>query len=128
MILTFTLIPTWVMAESIEGSIMGYYSVTSGKIDHVDSADPALAAESLFVIYNDSGEYYFIPNLNRGFLARYTAQRVRITGTVNKRYKTIKAKAFEVVEKGVSQIRWSEDLELEEGLKALQIRMLENLG
>ena len=111
--LAFVLIPSWAMAESVEGVIQGFNCVTKGQLCPVDKEDPVVAVESMFVVLTDSGDYYFIPNLDRAILARHIRQKVRVTGDINKKYKTIKAESFEVMEKGAWKMTWSEEMEKE---------------
>lgn len=111
--LTFVLIPSWAMAESIEGIIQGFNCVAKGQFCPVDKEDPVIAIEKVFVLLIDSGDYYFIPNLDRAMLARHIRQKVRVTGDINKKYKSIKANSFEVMEKGTWKKTWSKEMEEE---------------
>ncbi len=71
--------------------------------------DPVIAAENAFVLLVDAakGEYYFVPNVDRGILARHINEQVKIDGTVNAKMKSIKATDIYVKGKKV----WSLDLE-----------------
>lgn len=111
--LAFVLIPSWAMAGSIEGTIQGFNCVAKGQFCPIDKEDPVIAVERVFVLLMDSGEYYFIPNLDRAILARHIRHKVRITGDINKKYKSIKAESFEVMEKGTWKKTWSEEMEKE---------------
>jgi len=110
----FVLIPSWAMAGSIEGTIQGYNCVTRGQVCPIDKEDPVIAVERVFVLLTDSGEYYFIPNLDRAILARHIGQKARVTGNIDKKYKSIKAESLEVMKKGTWKETWSEKMEREQ--------------
>jgi len=47
----------------------------------------------VFVLLVDAakGDYYFVPNVDRGILARHINEQVRVDGVVNEKMKSIKA-------------------------------------
>ena len=112
-LLAFLLIPAWAMAGTVEGTIQGFHCVTMGKTCPVGKEDPVVAAERVFVVLASSGNYYFIPNLDRAILARHIAEKVRVTGTINSKYKSITADALEVYEGGKWKTVWSKKMEEE---------------
>jgi hypothetical protein len=89
----FLLVPVFAMAASVTGSIQGFNCVTQGKVCPIGKEDPVAAAENLFVLLVDAstGDYYFIPNVDRAVLARHLNTQVTIDGAVDKKMKTIKA-------------------------------------
>ena len=89
----FLLVPVFAMAASLTGSIQGFNCVTQGKVCPIGKEDPVAAAENIFVLLVDAstGDYYFIPNVDRAVLARRLNTQVTIDGTVDKKMKTIKA-------------------------------------
>jgi len=105
----FMLTPMLAIGASVAGSIQGFNCVTQGKVCPIGMEDPVIAAENVFVLLVDmaKSEYYFVPNVDRGILARHINQEVKITGTVNSKMKSIKASEISVAGKKV----WSSDLE-----------------
>lgn len=91
--LLFLLVPVFAMAASVTGSIQGFNCVTQGKVCPIGKEDPVAAAENVFVLLVDAatGDYYFIPNVDRAVLARHLNTMVKVEGTVDKKMKTIKA-------------------------------------
>ena len=98
-------------ADKVEGSIQGFNCVTTGKTCPIGKEDPMIAAERLFVLFTDDGNYFFVPNLDRAILARHIAQRVRITGDIDTKYKAIKAQSLEVMKNDVWIVTWSLEME-----------------
>ncbi|MFO7665771.1 MAG: hypothetical protein R6V76_04065 [Desulfobacterales bacterium] len=89
----FLLVPVFAMAASVTGSIQGFNCVTQGKVCPIGKEDPVAAAENVFVLLVDAstGDYYFIPNVDRAVLARHINTQVTIDGAVDKKMKTIRA-------------------------------------
>ncbi len=104
----FLLAPVFAMAANFTGSIQGFACVTQGKVCPVGKEDPVAAAENVFVLLVDAakGEYYFLPNLDREVLVRHLNQQVTISGTLDKKYKSIKVS--EVSMKG--KVVWSQKM------------------
>jgi len=91
--------PIYAVGAEFVGSIQGFNCVTQGKVCPIGQEDPVIAAENVFVLLVDAakGEYYFVPNLDRGIMARHINQTVKITGTANMRLKSIVAEKLEVM-------------------------------
>lgn len=105
----FLMVPVFAIGATLTGSIQGLNCVTAGKVCPIGMEDPVIAAENVFVLLVDAakGDYYFVPNVDRGILARHINQEVKITGTVNSKMKSIKASEISVAGKKV----WSVDME-----------------
>lgn len=116
----FILVPVVAVAGTIEGTIQGFHCVTVGKICPLGKEDPVVAAERVFVVLTDKGDYHFVPNLDRAILARHLGEKVRVTGPVDSKYKSITAKTFEVMRNGKWRTTWSEEMQ-REMLKMLEI-------
>jgi len=103
------MVPVFAIGATLTGSIQGFNCVTQGKVCPIGMEDPVIAAEHVFVLLVDmaKADYYFVPNVDRGILARHINQEVKITGTVNSKTKSIKASEISVAGKKV----WSVDLE-----------------
>ena len=87
------MVPMMAIGASITGSVQGFNCVTQGKICPVGMEDPVIAAEQVFVVLVDAakGEYYFVPNVDRGIMARHINEQVKVEGTINTKMKSIKA-------------------------------------
>jgi hypothetical protein len=107
--MVFMMAPVMVSAATLTGSIQGFNCVTQGKVCPIGMEDPVIAAENVFVLLVDAakGDYYFVPNVDRGILARHINTEVKVEGTVNAKMKSIKATAIYVKDKKV----WSQDIE-----------------
>ena len=107
--IVFMMAPVMAIGASLTGSIQGFNCVTQGKVCPIGMEDPVIAAENVFVLLVDAakGEYYFVPNVDRGILARHINEQVKIDGTVNAKMKSIKATDIYVKGKKV----WCLDLE-----------------
>lgn len=92
--------------KSLEGSIQGFTCVTQGTTCPVGKEDPMAAVERVFVLLTDSGDYYFIPNVDRAVLARHINERVKITGDLNDKYNSIKAKELDIMKMGKYEKVW----------------------
>ncbi|MBE0557459.1 MAG: hypothetical protein IH628_09530, partial [Proteobacteria bacterium] len=79
------LAPALAIGASVTGSVQGFNCVTQGKLCPIGMEDPVIAAENVFVVLVDAakGDYYFVPNLDRGILARHINTQVKVDGTVN---------------------------------------------
>jgi hypothetical protein len=89
----FMLAPVMAIGASITGSIQGFNCVTQGKVCPIGGEDPIIAVENVFVVLVDAakGDYYFVPNVDRGIMARHINQMVKVDGTINAKTKSIKA-------------------------------------
>lgn len=88
------LAPVFATAADFTGSIQGFTCVTQGKTCPIGKEDPMAAAENVFVLLVDAakGEYYFIPNVERSVLARQINVSIKVSGDMDKKFKSIKAK------------------------------------
>ena len=91
--MVFLMLPVLAIGASITGSVQGFQCVTQGKSCPLGQEDPIIAAENVFVILVDAakGDYYFVPNLDRGILTRHINTQVKIDGDVNNKLKSVRA-------------------------------------
>ena len=89
----FLMVPVLAIGATLTGSIQGFNCVTQGKVCPVGMEDPVIAAENVFVLLVDAakGDYYFVPNLDRGILTRHINTQVKIDGDVNNKLKSVRA-------------------------------------
>jgi len=115
MAVALILLPGLAGAGTVEGSIQGFTCVTMGKVCPVGKEDPLIAHEKTFGVYTHDNEFYFVPNMDRAVLSRYINNRVKVTGTVNKQYKSVNAENLQVFKEGKWETPWS--IQLEEAIK-----------
>jgi len=103
------LAPVFATAASFTGSIQGFACVAQGKTCPIGEEDPMAAVENVFVLLVDAakGEYYFLPNVAREALVRHINQEIKVDGTPNQKFKSIKVNSISVKGKMV----WSDDME-----------------
>jgi hypothetical protein len=91
--IVFLMLPVLAIGATFTGSVQGFNCVTQGKICPIGMEDPMIAAENVFVLLVDAkkGEWYFVPNVDRGILARHINTEIRIVGDVNMKLKSIHA-------------------------------------
>ena len=107
-------VPTFALAGEVVGSVQGLQCVTTGKTCPIGKEDPVIAAERVFVVLTAEGDYYFVPNLDRAIMARNITEQVKVTGTINNKYRSIAAETFQVwQDDGKWKMTWSEKIEKE---------------
>ena len=104
------LTPVLAMAATFTGSIQGFSCVTQGKTCPIGQEDPMAAAENVFVLLVDAakGEYYFLPNLDREVLVRHINEQIKVTGDLDKKYRSIKVKE---ITNSKGKVVWSQSME-----------------
>ena len=93
-LLTVSFLSVAAMAASIEGSVQGFTCVTQGKVCPVGQEDPMIAAENVFVVLTATKKFYFVPNLDRGIMARHINEKVKVEGKMSGTYNAITATAL----------------------------------
>ncbi len=107
-------VPALALAGEVVGTVQGLQCVTTGKTCPIGKEDPVIAAERVFVVLTAEGDYYLVPNLDRAIMARNITEQVKVTGTINKKYRSITAKTFQVwQDDGKWKKTWSEKIENE---------------
>ena len=125
-LLTVSFFSVAAMAASIEGSVQGFTCVTQGKVCPVGQEDPMIAAENVFVVLTASKKFYFVPNLDRGIMARHINEKVKVDGKMSATYNAITATALYTWRNGNWNKVWDlkmqrivyEDLGMEIGVEA----------
>ncbi len=100
--------------ETLTGRIIGHGCTVAGHVCPLDKLDPHIALEADFVLVVDSGEYYFMPNLQRGTKMRYVLDKVTVIGDVDKKYNTIDVNELIVDKGGKHRTVWSKKMQREE--------------
>ena len=111
--------------ETKTGTIAGLTCATVGYTCPIDQSDPMLALERDFVLVVESGDFYLMPNLDRGIKARHVLKEVTVKGLVNEKYRSI-----DVVELIIDgRTVWSLEMEREmrERLNELERKRREEL-
>jgi hypothetical protein len=73
----------------------------------VGKEDPMISVERVFVVLTKSGDYFFVPNLDRAILARHLGEVVKVSGTMNAKFKSITANKLEVMKGGAWKTVWT---------------------
>lgn len=105
-------------AESLKGRIVGYGCAEAGHVCPVDKLDPHIALEADFVLVLPGGDYYFMPNLQRGTKMRYVLERVTVNGDVDEKYRTIDVNELIADKRGKKRVVWSKKMQREEAKSA----------
>ncbi len=92
--------PVLSFAGQVEGVVRGLNCAVRGISCPIDKRDPVVATERTFVVVTGSDAHYLVPNLDRAVLARHFDEKVRLTGLVNQKYKTITADTLQVKQNG----------------------------
>lgn len=82
--------------ETKTGTIEGLTCATVGYTCPMDGADPMIAVERDFVLVDKSGNFYLMPNLDRGIKARYALKTVTVKGFVDEKYRSIRVEELVV--------------------------------
>ena len=105
-------LPALAIGGTYKGSIQGFNCVTQGKYCPLGKEDPMAAVERVFVLFVIPGEYYFIPNMDRGIMARHINEIVKVEGTLSSQHKAITAKEMYVQQDGGKWKKtWSKNME-----------------
>ena len=118
-LLTVSFLSVAAMAASVEGSVQGFTCVTQGKVCPVGQEDPMIAAENVFVVITVAKKFYFVPNLDRGIMARHINEKVKVEGKMSGTYNAITATALYTWRDGNWNKVWDE---------AMQRIVFEDLG
>ena len=88
----------YIWAEEGQGYNDVVVGVIKGFVLKTTYGDGTVVSEGKrYLILNEEGTYYFVPNLDRTIMSQYENQKVRITGKLSKKSNTIKAAKMEVV-------------------------------
>lgn len=98
-------------AESLTGRIIGHGCIGEGHVCPVDKLDPHIALEADFVLVLNNGDYYFLPNLQRGIKMRYVLDTVTVKGDVDKKYNTIDVDELIADRRGKQRTVWSKKMQ-----------------
>lgn len=97
--------------ETLTGRIVGHGCLGEGHVCPVDKLDPHISLEPDFVLVMSNGDYYFMPNLQRGIKMRYVLETVTVKGDVDKKYNTIDVDVLIADRRGKQRTVWSKKLE-----------------
>lgn len=80
---------------TISGTVRGYLCETLAKACPIDPNDPVLEEERVFVVAQPDGSYIFVPNVDRIVLRRHFSEKVRVTGSLDPKYRAVRADSIE---------------------------------
>jgi len=109
-LITIVLIPAMALGAAFQGTIQGYNCVTQGQVCPIGKEDPMVAAESVFVLQTQDGDWHFVPNVDSKIMARHINEMVMIEGTYDSKFRSIKAENFFVMENMKWRKVWSQDI------------------
>ena len=107
------LLPVFVGAATVEGTIQGLNCILNEKLCPVGQEDAVISQEEFFVVYTKTQNYYFVPNLDRAVLARHINTIVRVSGNLDKKHRAIQADKLEVLRKKKWVKVWTPKMEEE---------------
>jgi len=81
-------------AETIEGQINGLRCAQGGHVCPLDNLDAHLSFELELVLQQPDGQYYYLSNVPRDTKVRHVLKKVKVTGTVIERYRSISVDAL----------------------------------
>ena len=99
--------------QQVEGTVLGYACVTQGISCPEGGEDAVVSSEKIFVVQTDDDGYFFVSNLDRAVLARHLGHRVRVTGDVDRKFQSVRAKILEVRRGDKWEVAWSKEMENE---------------
>ena len=99
--------------ERWQGTIQGLTCVTQGKVCPINMEDPLIALEKTFVLLTPGGAWYYLPNLDRGILARHLNRPVAVEGRLEPNARTILVDKLLVKRGDAWSEAWSQDMERE---------------
>lgn len=117
-LLTMPFVAKSAEAESLTGRILGHGCTEEGHVCPVDKLDPHIALEADFVLVMPNGDYYFMPNLQRGIKMRYVLEMVTVTGDVGEKYNTIDVNELVADRGGKKRVVWSKKMQRKASLSA----------
>jgi len=94
-------------AETVEGTIQGANCVINGINCAENRKDPHLCMERNFILVDEGGGYFFLPNLYRSVTEGCYKQHVRVTGT--RRGKAIRVDTLDVQKAGEYHCIWDRE-------------------
>jgi hypothetical protein len=112
-VLALTALPIFALAadDVATGTISGLSCYTTATMCPSDENDPHVALEHTFVLGIDKTKYFLLTNVGRQTLAPMVTQKVRVTGNINDKFKSMYAYKIEVQDGDKWELAWSEDLE-----------------
>jgi len=97
--------------KTIEGRMQGLNCVIHGHVCPVDGIDPHIVYEPDFVLHLVGTEHYLLLNVPHVVKVRYVGDKIRVTGDVNQKYRTMKVEKLEVKRSGKYEMVWSPRLQ-----------------
>jgi hypothetical protein len=113
-VLTLALsLPIFVFSAQVvkEGSIQGFMRVCEGKYTCTPQEELIVAAvEDIFILLDDEGNAYLLPNIKRSLLRHFVNKQVRIAGDTRMDGKAIMVSKAEVYRNGKWKIFYTPEL------------------
>lgn len=107
LVLSVAMMPAQAADETVNGKINGLRCVTDNVKCPVDENDPLIDNIADFVLQTQGDEFFYLHNVNPRVKARLTLRRVRVTGNVDHRYRSIEVSSIELFEAGKYEEVWT---------------------
>ena len=93
--------------ETVAGTINGLRCVTDGLKCPVDAADPVIETLADFVLEAGGEDYFYLHNVAIEVKESLVLEQVRVTGEVNRRYRSMDVQRIEVEKNGEFKTVWT---------------------
>lgn len=94
-------------SETVAGTINGLRCVTDGVKCPVDADDPLIETLADFVLQADGENYFYLHNVGVEVKESLVLETVRVTGEVNRRYRSMDVERIEVEKNGEFTTVWT---------------------
>lgn len=94
-------------AETLTGKLNGLSCAERGQLCPTRNIDAHLSLEQDFVLQEVSGEYWLLSNVPRDVKVRHVPKIVRITGAINRKYRSVEVQALAVREGAEFETVWT---------------------
>ena len=93
--------------ETVSGKINGLRCVTDNIKCPVDENDPLINNLADYVLQVEGGDFFYLHNVSTRIKEGLTLRSVRVTGTVDRRYRSIEVSMIELFEDGKYEAVWT---------------------
>ncbi len=100
-------LPAHAKDETLKGKINGLRCVTDNIKCPVDENDPLIDNLADFVLQAEDGEFFYLHNVSHRIKEGLTLRPIRVTGNVDRRYRSIEVSMIEIFEDGKYKEVWT---------------------
>lgn len=106
-VLAAAVTPVQAKDEAVSGKINGLRCVTDNIKCPVDENDPIIDTLADYVLQVEGGEFFYLHNVKTRVKENLTLRTVRVTGVVDRRYRSIEVSMIELFEDGKYKEVWT---------------------